>query len=83
VGLSQYACWLTYDDIRDHAASEREITAASAGLANPDEVMDLDGGTLLAARLGCRTSRPAVPEGTLPEMPKKLTPTSTATDSCA
>ncbi|MCK1821173.1 hypothetical protein MTQ10_16500 [Streptomyces sp. XM83C] len=30
VGLSQYAGWLTYDDIRDHAASEREITAASA-----------------------------------------------------
>ncbi|MEU0441399.1 hypothetical protein ABZ202_16795 [Streptomyces sp. NPDC006186] len=50
---------------------------------NPDEVMDLDGGTLLAARLGCRTSLPAVPEGTLPEMPKKLTPTSTANDSCA
>ncbi|MER7111688.1 hypothetical protein [Streptomyces sp. NPDC000229] len=48
IGLSLYAGWLTVDDIRDRAASERDITAACAGLLSGAEVMGLQGGMVRA-----------------------------------
>ncbi|MDR6980772.1 hypothetical protein J2X68_007514 [Streptomyces sp. 3330] len=48
IGLSLYAGWLTADDIRDRASSERDISAACGGLVPGAAVMDLQGGTVRA-----------------------------------
>jgi hypothetical protein len=48
IGASLWAFWLTYDDSRDRAASEREIAEACAGLVSGEDVMDLHGGTVRA-----------------------------------
>ncbi|MGX1132517.1 hypothetical protein RKD49_004707 [Streptomyces glaucescens] len=48
IGASLWAFWLTYDDSRDRAASEREIAEACAGLVSGEDVMDLHGGTARA-----------------------------------
>ncbi|KUL40134.1 hypothetical protein [Streptomyces regalis] len=48
IGLSLYAGWLTVDDIRDRASSEREISAACDRLVSPAAVMDLRGGMVRA-----------------------------------
>ncbi|MBC2905742.1 hypothetical protein [Streptomyces cupreus] len=48
IGLSVYAGWLTVDDARDRASSEREISAACGRLVSPATVMDLRGGTVRA-----------------------------------
>jgi hypothetical protein len=52
IGASLWAFWLTYDDSRDRAASEREIAQACAGLVSGEDVMDLRGGTVRAATDG-------------------------------
>ncbi|WP_454314905.1 hypothetical protein [Streptomyces phaeoluteigriseus] len=48
MGLSLYAGWLTADDIRDRASSERDISAACDGLVSGAAVMDLRGGMVRA-----------------------------------
>ncbi|MYW65041.1 hypothetical protein GTY65_13335 [Streptomyces sp. SID8379] len=48
IGLSLYAGWLTVDDVRDRASSERDISAACDGLVSGAEVMDLQGGMVRA-----------------------------------
>lgn len=48
IGLSLYAGWLTVDDIRDRASSEREISAACDRLVSGAAVMDLQGGMVRA-----------------------------------
>ncbi|MFF9275420.1 hypothetical protein [Streptomyces griseosporeus] len=48
IGLSLYAGWLTVDDARDRASSEREISTACDRLVSPAEVMDLRGGMIRA-----------------------------------
>lgn len=48
IGLSVYAGWLTADDMRDRASSERDIGVACAGLVSGSEVMDLQGGMVRA-----------------------------------
>ncbi|MGV9272613.1 hypothetical protein [Streptomyces griseosporeus] len=48
IGLSLYAGWLTVDDVRDRASSEREISAACDRLVSPAEVMGLRGGMIRA-----------------------------------
>jgi hypothetical protein len=48
IGASLWAFWLTYDDMRDRAASEREIARACAGLVSGEDVMDLRGGMVRA-----------------------------------
>ncbi|MFF8196651.1 hypothetical protein ACF05L_38660 [Streptomyces bobili] len=48
IGLSLYAGWLTADDMRDRASSERDIGAACVGLISGSEVMDLQGGMVRA-----------------------------------
>ncbi len=48
IGLSLYAGWLTFDDIRDRASSERDISAVCDGLVSGAAVMDLQGGMLRA-----------------------------------
>ncbi|WP_433446738.1 hypothetical protein ACQPXS_03360 [Streptomyces sp. CA-142005] len=48
IGLSLYAGWLTVDDVRDRASSERDIGAACDGLVPGAEVMDLQGGMVRA-----------------------------------
>ncbi|MFI1030297.1 hypothetical protein [Streptomyces sp. NPDC020951] len=48
IGLSLYAGWLTADDIRDRASSERDISAACDGLVSGAAVMDLQGGMVRA-----------------------------------
>ncbi|ORT54116.1 hypothetical protein [Streptomyces sp. CB03238] len=48
IGLSLYAGWLTVDDIRDRASSERDISAACDRLVSGAEVMDLQGGMVRA-----------------------------------
>lgn len=48
IGLSLYAGWLTFDDIRDRAASERDISAACDRLVSAAAVMDLQGGMVRA-----------------------------------
>ncbi|GEC03852.1 hypothetical protein SSP24_15070 [Streptomyces spinoverrucosus] len=48
IGLSLYAGWLTADDIRDRASSERDINAACDGLVSAASVMDLQGGMVRA-----------------------------------
>lgn len=48
IGLSLYAGWLTFDDIRDRASSERDISAACDRLVSGAAVMDLQGGMVRA-----------------------------------
>ena len=48
IGLSLYAGWLTADDIRDRASSERDISAACDRLVSGAAVMDLQGGMVRA-----------------------------------
>ncbi|MGW1783241.1 hypothetical protein ACWCQQ_29505 [Streptomyces sp. NPDC002143] len=48
IGLSLYAGWLTADDIRDRASSERDISTACDGLVSGAAVMDLQGGMVRA-----------------------------------
>ncbi|MGP4083779.1 hypothetical protein [Streptomyces sp. KR55] len=48
IGASLWAFWLTYDDARDRAASEREIAAACGGLVSGEDVMNLRGGMVRA-----------------------------------
>ncbi|WP_405765255.1 hypothetical protein OHU34_06325 [Streptomyces sp. NBC_00080] len=48
IGLSLYAGWLTADDLRDRASSERDISAACDGLVSGAAVMDLQGGMIRA-----------------------------------
>ncbi|MFI0809455.1 hypothetical protein [Streptomyces echinatus] len=48
IGLSLYAGWLTADDIRDRASSERDIDAACGRLVSGADVMDLQGGMVRA-----------------------------------
>ncbi|MFJ2961672.1 hypothetical protein ACIPIC_05115 [Streptomyces collinus] len=48
IGLSLYAGWLTVDDVRDRASSEREIDAACDRLISPAAVMDLRDGMVRA-----------------------------------
>ncbi|MGV9350237.1 hypothetical protein ACWDSD_36850 [Streptomyces spiralis] len=48
IGLSLYAGWLTVDDIRDRASSERDISAACDRLVSGAAVMDLQGGMVRA-----------------------------------
>ncbi|MFF3203867.1 hypothetical protein [Streptomyces sp. NPDC002962] len=48
IGLSLYAGWLTADDFRDRASSERDISAACDGLVSGAAVMDLQGGMVRA-----------------------------------
>ncbi|MFD5140809.1 hypothetical protein ACFWMX_32015 [Streptomyces sp. NPDC058378] len=48
IGLSLYAGWLTFDDIRDHASSEHHISAACDRLVSGAAVMDLQGGMIRA-----------------------------------
>ncbi|MGW7369080.1 hypothetical protein ACWGI8_38075 [Streptomyces sp. NPDC054841] len=47
-GASLWACWLTYTDVRDRAASEAEIAAACGGIVDAEAVMDLRGGMVRA-----------------------------------
>ncbi|MGW5736355.1 MULTISPECIES: hypothetical protein [Streptomyces] len=48
IGLSLYAGWLTADDFRDRASSERDIAAACDHLVSGPQVMDLQGGMVRA-----------------------------------
>lgn len=48
IGLSLYAGWLTFDDVRDRASSERQISKSCNGLVSGAEVMDLQGGMVRA-----------------------------------
>ncbi|MFJ5074163.1 hypothetical protein ACIP8Z_06105 [Streptomyces sp. NPDC088553] len=48
IALSLYAGWLTFDDIRDRASSERDISAACDQLVSGAAVMDLQGGMVRA-----------------------------------
>ncbi|MEU5959038.1 hypothetical protein [Streptomyces sp. NPDC047525] len=48
IGLSLYALWLTVDDFRDRASSERDIAAACDHLVSGPQVMDLQGGMVRA-----------------------------------
>ncbi|WP_031165460.1 hypothetical protein [Streptomyces durhamensis] len=48
IGLSLYAGWLTVDDVRDRAVSERDISAACDRLVSGAAVMDLQGGMVRA-----------------------------------
>ncbi|MEE1753053.1 hypothetical protein [Streptomyces sp. SP18CS02] len=48
IALSLYAGWLTFDDIRDRASSERAISAACDRLVSGAAVMDLQGGMIRA-----------------------------------
>ncbi|MFD4478347.1 hypothetical protein ACFWPU_19895 [Streptomyces sp. NPDC058471] len=48
IGLSLYALWLTVDDFRDRASSERDIAAACDHLVSGAQVMDLQGGMVRA-----------------------------------
>ncbi|MGV9348671.1 hypothetical protein ACWDSD_28410 [Streptomyces spiralis] len=48
IALSLYAGWLTVDDIRDRASSERAISKACDRLVSGAEVMKLHGGTVRA-----------------------------------
>lgn len=48
IGLSLYAGWLTVDDFRDRASSERQISQACDGLVPGAAVMDLQGGMVRA-----------------------------------
>ncbi|NEB74238.1 hypothetical protein G3I40_03125 [Streptomyces sp. SID14478] len=48
LGLSLYAGWLTIDDVRDRAASERDIAAACDHLISGAQVMNLQGGMVRA-----------------------------------
>ncbi|MFF3940996.1 hypothetical protein [Streptomyces phaeofaciens] len=48
IGLSLYAGWLTVDDVRDRASSERDIVAGCDRLVSGAEVMDLRGGSVRA-----------------------------------
>ncbi|WP_405870045.1 hypothetical protein OHB11_01700 [Streptomyces zaomyceticus] len=57
IGLSLYAGWLTFDDIRDRAAGERDISAACDGLVSGAAVMDLEGGMLRAKAADSPKSR--------------------------
>ncbi|MFG2840983.1 hypothetical protein ACGFZH_04065 [Streptomyces zaomyceticus] len=62
IGLSLYAGWLTFDDIRDRAAAERDISAACDGLVSGAAVMDLQGGMVRAKAADSSTSRLDVDE---------------------
>ncbi|MFD3993505.1 hypothetical protein [Streptomyces sp. NPDC058583] len=48
IALSLYAGWLTFDDIRDRASSERDISAGCDRLVSGAAVMDLQGGMVRA-----------------------------------
>ncbi|MGW0909450.1 hypothetical protein [Streptomyces sp. NPDC002853] len=48
IGLSLYAGFLTVDDLRDRASSERDIAAACDHLVSGAQVMDLQGGVARA-----------------------------------
>ncbi|MGW2081963.1 hypothetical protein ACWCOW_34460 [Streptomyces sp. NPDC001939] len=48
IGLSLYAGWLTVDDVRDRASSERDIAAGCDHLVSGAQVMDLQGGMVRA-----------------------------------
>ncbi|GGV09872.1 hypothetical protein GCM10010260_55450 [Streptomyces filipinensis] len=48
IGLSLYAGWLTVDDVRDRASSERDIGTACDRLVSGAAVMDLQGGMVRA-----------------------------------
>ncbi|MEW2134377.1 hypothetical protein [Streptomyces sp. NPDC005435] len=48
IGLSLYAGLLTVEDVRDRAASERDIAAACDHLVSGAQVMDLQGGMVRA-----------------------------------
>lgn len=57
IGLSLYAGWLTVDDVRDRASSERDIAAACDHLVSGAQVMDLQGGMVRAESSGYDTYR--------------------------
>ncbi|MFD7229637.1 hypothetical protein [Streptomyces sp. NPDC059881] len=48
-GVSLWAYWLTYTDVRDRAASEDEIAAVCDGLVDAEAAMDLRGGVVRAS----------------------------------
>lgn len=62
IGASFWAFWLTYDDARDRAASERKIAAACGGLVSGEDVMDLRGG-MVRAETADREVDPRYPPG--------------------
>ncbi|MGI5194470.1 hypothetical protein ACQEVY_12680 [Streptomyces sp. CA-288835] len=62
IGASVWAFWLTYDDTRDRAASERQIAEACGGLLPGEDVMDLRGGMVRAEPDG-REVDPQYPPG--------------------
>ncbi|MCX4511543.1 hypothetical protein OHA27_14730 [Streptomyces sp. NBC_01619] len=48
-GVSLWAYWLTYTDVRDRAASEDEIATVCDGLVDAEAAMDLRGGVVRAS----------------------------------
>ncbi|MFE9651202.1 hypothetical protein ACFYO0_45435 [Streptomyces sp. NPDC006365] len=63
IGASLWAFWLTYDDARDRAASERQIAEACGGLVSGEDLMDLRGGMVRAKPDTSREVDPQYPPG--------------------